>query len=145
MPDVLSKVQCVANVLSRFAEAPETPLWPVDNGDRSGPHVALPACAIEAHQNRIGICELCAPMTTDPHMQPLPGSQLLSGSTVADPAPPHQAGKPKLKAAVAKQSRERLVLLSMGLVTAAAAATCYVLLEYSPASSVLAGGGIWAR
>ena len=77
-------------------------------------------------------------MTTDPHMQPLPGS------AIVDPAPLQPASKPKLKAAVAKQSRERLVLLSMGLITAAAAASCYVLLEYSLASSVLAGGGVWA-
>jgi cyclic-di-GMP phosphodiesterase, flagellum assembly factor TipF len=44
----------------------------------------------------------------------------------------------------AKRAREKIVMLSMALVTAASAATLYALLEFSLSSSVLCGGLIWA-
>ena len=100
-------------------------------------------------------------MTTDTNLQPLAGSVLpgnspigggLPGGGVTDQSAPaiSQASQPAAVAAVkgslnsAKKARERLVLLSIGLVTAATAAMLFVLFEYSFAASVLIGGGVWS-
>ena len=81
-------------------------------------------------------------MATEKNMQPLSGSVLAEPDTLAPV--PLQASKVRTRARTAKQTRERLVLLSMGLVTAAAAGALYVVLSYSLAEAVLAGGGVWA-
>lgn len=65
----------------------------------------------------------------------------LAGSTLADQAMKPSVPKPGISA---KQTRERLVFLSIGLVTAAAAATLYTIFGYALASAVLTGGLIWA-
>ncbi|MBR2536733.1 MAG: EAL domain-containing protein [Hyphomicrobium sp.] len=107
-------------------------------------------------------------MTTETNLQPLAGSVLpgsspggsgLTGGGLSDQAVhalPHQAlsnqtqthqtqsGKAKSPQKTARQARDRLVLLSIGLVTAATAAMLFVLFEYSFASSVLIGGGVWS-
>ena len=102
-------------------------------------------------------------MTTETNLQPLAGSVLpgsspggsgLTGGGLSDQAvhtPPHQAqpnqtqsGKAKSPQKTARQARDRLVLVSIGLVTAATAAMLFVLFEYSFASSVLIGGGVWS-
>ncbi len=63
-------------------------------------------------------------------------------SAVADTVagPPN---KPK-RIVSAQRLREQLVLLSMGLVTAAFAATVYALFDFSLSSAVLSGGLVWA-
>lgn len=55
-----------------------------------------------------------------------------------------QSGKSKSPQKLARQARDRLVLLSIGLVTAATAAMLFVLFEYSFPSAVLIGGGVWS-
>lgn len=83
-------------------------------------------------------------MATETNMQPLAGSVLADPATQA-PVQQQQPARPKSSNAKnAKQARERLVLLSIGLVTAAMAAMLFVLFEYSFASSVLIGGGVWS-
>lgn len=87
-------------------------------------------------------------MATEKNMQPAPASISGEPDTQA-PAQPyvptqHQGGKARVGLAAARQTRERLVLLSMALVTAASAASFYGILGYSLAEAVLAGGGVWA-
>lgn len=82
-------------------------------------------------------------MVTETNIQPLAGS-VLADPAAQTPPPQQQSAKPKSTLKFAKQARERLVLLSIGLVTAATAAMLYVLFEYSFASSVLIGGGVWS-
>lgn len=82
-------------------------------------------------------------MATETNMQPLAGSVLADPAAQA-PVQQHQPARPKSTAKNARQARERLVLLSIGLVTAAMAAMLFVLFEYSLASSVLIGGGVWS-
>lgn len=85
-------------------------------------------------------------MTTDTNKTVLAGSEqpdqpaALAGGAQAS-RPPGKAKKPAVNA---KRTRERLVLLCMGLVTAACAATLYALLNFSVSSAVLCGGLIWA-
>lgn len=82
-------------------------------------------------------------MATETNMQPLAGS-VLADPAAQVPAQQHQPARPKSAAKNAKQARDRLVLVSIGLVTAAMAAMLFVLFEYSFASSVLIGGGVWS-
>lgn len=73
----------------------------------------------------------------------LPEAAAPAAGTQPQPAQaPHAKAKPSAQAA--RQARERLVLMSMGLVTAASAGTLYTVLGYSLAESVLGGGGVWA-
>ncbi len=95
-------------------------------------------------------------MTTEPKPSVLAGTaapeavHLEAGRApvpVAEPAataPATALATKAAKAASAKRVREQLVLLCMGLVTAASAATLYALLEFSLSSAVLCGGLIWA-
>lgn len=55
-----------------------------------------------------------------------------------------EVAKPARSPAAIRRTRERIVLLSMGLVTAATAASLYVVYELSMASAVLAACGVWA-
>lgn len=87
-------------------------------------------------------------MATETNTHSLAGSVLPEAAPPVAVAPPQAAQGPHSKAKPSKQSarqaRERLVLMSMGLVTAAAAGTLYTVLGYSFAESVLGGGGVWA-
>lgn len=52
---------CVSNMLEHIEETTACRNGAVECGDSCRQRIALPGCAIEAHEDRIGICELCAP------------------------------------------------------------------------------------
>jgi cyclic-di-GMP phosphodiesterase, flagellum assembly factor TipF len=65
----------------------------------------------------------------------------LAGSTVTDTGLP--GAKPKTSS-LAKRTRERLVLISIALTTAAVAAVLYAQFDFSLSAAVLSGGIAWA-
>ncbi|MEQ1669271.1 MAG: EAL domain-containing protein [Hyphomicrobium sp.] len=85
-------------------------------------------------------------MMSDQKPTSAPGAPLktetgnLPGTTLAG----QPVAAPQSLVAAGKRARERLVLVSMALVTAAASALLYAIFEYPLASAVLSGGLLWA-
>lgn len=86
-------------------------------------------------------------MTTEPQSDTIRSETIrpetLAGTAPAEAAAP-EAAKPSRSPTSIRHARERIVLMCMGLVTAATAAALYVVYEFSLGSAVLGACGVWA-